>query len=172
MNLNWTEERVEYLKQRTADGLTCSQIGREMGLSRNAVIGKQHRLKIRSTHSQGAVPGSKQNRPKRTQVTKLRKTAGGHSYRFVETTTSDPWELPMEIFPNPKPLLDLERDQCRWPDNGDGLAMLFCGAPAFEGHSYCFHHCCIAYQKPKPPTDRGEIEQHLRKLAKDYKAAA
>src|SRR4051795_7024894 len=62
--MNWTDERVELLRKLWSDGLSASQIAAQLGgVSRNAVIGKVHRLKLSSRGRATASPA----RQKKTQ---------------------------------------------------------------------------------------------------------
>jgi GcrA cell cycle regulator len=50
----WTSERIELLKRRLHAGLSCGQIAREIGVTRNAVIGKVNRLRLQTLQGIGA----------------------------------------------------------------------------------------------------------------------
>lgn len=161
--MGWTEERVEMLKKLWADGLSASQIaGRLGGVTRNAVIGKVHRLGLagRATTSRTRSP-----RP-RNRVTHLPvRPARVQQFRTVGNTALKPVFMPAEqpvvalaIVPSvvqelniPSALrvdlLDLKEHMCRWPI-GDPQhdEFHFCGRNCSSGGSYCEHHARLAFQ--------------------------
>ena len=156
----WTNERTTELKLRWANGETGSEISRAMGpISRNAVIGKVHRLGL-----DGRVAISKKNanntsngiRARQAAVRRRqRKTvhyADGHVF-IVEGEPGMIEEDPPSFIANPVPFFELRDHHCRWPGAGEMPDLLFCGAPVVNGYSYCAAHCRIAYQPytPRPP---------------------
>lgn len=140
----WTEERDAELRRHRDDGLSFGLISNIMGISRNALIGRAQRIGLNGQ------PATLRRGPKRIphpRWQKLPKVA-----RRLPPSTGEKTELAPEIFKHPKPMRDLDDGQCRWPDLGEGAAMLFCGAPALADRSYCWCHCFIAYQDfPEPP---------------------
>ena len=128
----WTPEIVEKLKAMWEDGASGAEIGRMIGYSRNAVLGKIHRLGLSEAGRQGVsrkkkirhIPGIKAGR------TSFRKTI---NYKPLPVPKNEPV----------KPLmLDLEgltRHQCRWP-YGEAPEIKFCGCATVGGGSYCSHH--------------------------------
>jgi len=141
----WTEPQVEDLKVRWQDGQTCSEISRAMLRTRNAIIGKLHRLGLGNTGArqpgQPAAP-KKRRRSSKNGINLRRRIAGDYSEKIMVEEPSD--------FKNPKRLVELKARDCHWPGEGDGADpnLLFCAAPAFDGYSYCAHHCALAYVKP------------------------
>lgn len=148
----WTPERVEQLTTLVADKRSASQIADEMGVSRNAVIGKSHRLKLQ-------LDGI---RPKRESSG--RRDSGGGAVRAIAAklaragfppcrTSSLAFEvLARASNPVNAPLLDLRSDQCRWPtDSRDGRVPthLFCGAPAIPLSPYCPAHYAASIAPPR-----------------------
>ena len=136
--MNWTDERVELLRKLWADGLSASQIAAQMGgVSRNAVIGKVHRLKLSGRGKQT----SSQPRVKKPAAT------GGGSR--VSTTPRQPSSGPRVK------LVELSERTCKWPI-GDPLAQdfAFCGHESGESGPYCQFHAKLAYQ---PASDRRRV---------------
>jgi GcrA cell cycle regulator len=143
----WTEARIETLKQLWADGMSASQIASRIGgVSRNAVIGKVHRLGLsgRATVSRlrpvrrsirvSPIPSRTPAPPARTMG-----EAGRHLLPPV----------PAGVGPSPAGRIDLASltdGACRWP-LGDPKQpdFHFCGGHA-NGAVYCEHHARIAYQ--------------------------
>lgn len=149
----WTDDRVHTLTRLWRDGLSASQIARALagGVTRNAVIGKVHRLGLsgRAKPRAPALRPRRQTRPRRP----IRRAAA-----VRRPAPSPPVEPPPQI--GSATILSVRRGQCRWPI-GDPLADgLLCGAPAVRG-AYCAGHAEIAYRPltRKPPRD------HLLKLA-------
>jgi GcrA cell cycle regulator len=170
----WTEERVELLRKLWAEGLSASEIARELGdgISRNAVIGKVHRMGLpgrapaRSPNSRRAPAASSQ--PRRQNTSAPRSTGGNGTSAAARGATGSAAATArkLETPPAPQPvsreaedvvtpfergrirdIMELTRTSCRWPigDPGDE-DFAYCGARAMEGLPYCEHHARIAYQ--------------------------
>lgn len=130
---DWPDERVIALKQRWAAGASASVIAKELGITRNAVIGKVHRLGLeaRKKHPVGGRPPSAY---KRVRIHKP-------VLKLVTPPVADEL-IPVE---QRKHFLDLTPKCCRWPV-GDprsgfwGGDLFFCGAEAAEGKPYCASH--------------------------------
>lgn len=142
----WTEERVERLRNCINAGLTCSQIAGEIGMSRNAVIGKIHRLGL-SQGRPAAAPARlrppRVRRPRRTQRELLRVVfAQMPTLAKQATVEPDPIENAQH-----RSLVELGQHMCRWPINDPGNAdFRFCGNDSIAGFSYCAAHARMAYQ--------------------------
>lgn len=129
----WTAERDATLVQMWADGYSASQIAKQLedAVSRCAVIGRAHRLKL----------------PPRAARQKARKRER-KPRMFVPKPPAPPRQPQPPPPPNePKmrrvPLLKLRAHDCRWP-LGDG-PFLFCSTDVAEGRAYCPYHCARAY---------------------------
>ena len=149
--MSWTDERVELLKRLWADGLSASQIAAELGgVTRNAVIGKVHRLSLSGRAKQSSAP-----RPRRPRATKAPRpqrpvTIGNTALKLQRAP--QPRRLPAledVVVPIPlrKSILALDEKTCRWPI-GDPTAedFSFCGHAPRENAPYCEYHARIAYQ--------------------------
>ena len=139
----WTEERLIELKARWAAGETSSEIGRALHNSRNAIIGKLHRLGlVRYTRP---IKPSKPIKP--ANARRLRYV--DNRYVFVGETVTEPLApfAPPPGFQNPVSFAALASHHCRWPGE-PGPQILFCGAPPANGYPYCLAHCRLAYVKP------------------------
>lgn len=147
----WTEERIETLRHRHADGASFSAIGAELGCSRNAALGKAHRI---------GLPGRAQPATSRLQPKpKQRRTA-----KRVEPKaflTAPLWAIAPDEYSEPvldlvvpigqrRTLLELTAATCRWPV-GDPRqpGFFFCGGNTLPGLPYCHYHSRIAYQPAK-----------------------
>lgn len=152
----WSDDRVQTLTRLWRDGLSASQIACALagGVTRNAVIGKVHRLGL-SDRAKPSTPGALPRRePRRAEI--RRRVAPVPRLRREPAPASD--AMPTT---GTAAVLSIRRDQCRWPI-GDPRADNFslCGCAAVRG-AYCAGHAEIAYRPlaKRPPRD------HLLKLA-------
>lgn len=145
----WTEPRVKRLTDLYAQGVSCSVIARDLGgVSRNAVIGKIHRLNLARRNTLQRKPTVQ---PPRYAKRKIKpKTA---FQRFIADQERDP--LPIEPIADVArvSLIDLEPHHCRWVV-GEPSEMRFCGAEKVPGLPYCQCHGARAYRAPYPATGR------------------
>ena len=144
----WTPERVELLKTYASAGFTCMQIAREIGVTRNAVIGKLNRLGLtrrpraaRPHEPNGAPNGARERQPRLLTQRRILRAVYAQLPPLAATET-----IASEA---PCTLLELTRDTCRWPI-GDAAAkdFSFCGNAAVAGLSYCAGHARMAYRVP------------------------
>ncbi len=145
----WTPERIEQLRNCVVTGLTCSQIAAEIGVTRNAVIGKIHRLGL-SPERPEAAPGLCRPRLRRprssTQRQLLRLVHADAPPLTGETNAAVAAAVESA---QPRPLLELAQGKCRWPLGEPGAAdFVFCGNDAANGFSYCAGHARMAYRMP------------------------
>ena len=140
----WTTERIEQLRHCVVTGLTCSEIAAEIGVSRNAVIGKIHRLGLSTGRPAGAPAQSCPPRAGRPRAPSQRRLL-----RLVSLQTPDggaPIALgaPVESV-HPCALVELAERTCRWP-LGDPMSANFayCGNDAINGFTYCIGHARMA----------------------------
>jgi GcrA cell cycle regulator len=157
--MSWTDERVELLKKLWSDGLSASQIAAELGgITRNAVIGKVHRLGLsgRAKSTSAGVPRPRKSRSPSHMLRIGRNairgnTALAHAYDYE--IEAEP-ELIDNIIPigQRRTILELTEQTCRWPvgDPGSG-DFFFCGGNTLTGLPYCAYHSRVAYQ---PASDR------------------
>ncbi len=133
--MNWTDERVEQLKGLWNEGLSASQIARALGgVSRNAVIGKVHRLGLAGR----ALP-AKIDRP-RAQ----RRTAIHNAAPPPEIIEEEPIKLEDGNFAT---VLTISDRMCRWPIGDPSESEFhFCGRKPRTGSPYCEAHARKAYQ--------------------------
>lgn len=153
----WTEERVELLGKLWGDGLSASQIAGVLGggVTRNAVIGKVHRLGLAGRAKSGGQPAAAR-KPKPRQVTAPSLEAG--QVQPDEPPEAEPaprmpvsHAAPSQAVAIPVSqrvsILDLRDTMCRWPLGDPQSADFgFCGARSATGLPYCHDHCRIAYQ--------------------------
>jgi GcrA cell cycle regulator len=142
----WTDERVELLKSGFAAGLTCRQIADDIGVSRNAVIGKLNRLNLTREASADAP------RPPRKEAARGRraKSVPRLQYQLLQKLYAEPQATACdEPIHNEHrcSLLELSEQSCRWPINTPGEKdFCFCGNPPLKGLPYCTGHTRLAYR--------------------------
>jgi GcrA cell cycle regulator len=137
----WTTERLELLKNHFDAGLTCREIAAEIGVSRNAVIGKLSRLGLtRGEFIREPRPATKERTPKsmpRQQYQMLRKVYENGQPVVTTAVVSE----------QRCSLLELSEQRCRWPINTPGAEdFCFCGNTPLEGAPYCTGHTRLAYR--------------------------
>ena len=160
VHAGWTTERIEILKKLFDAGLSCSQIAGEIGTTRNAVIGKMHRLGLsrpknllpHRIKAPRATPDGWRAKPLRPKVRALSIGAQRDMLRAAYPGPTDN-ETPIDS-PHKCSLLELRAAQCRWPISEPGAAdFAFCGNPSSDGVSYCAGHARLAY-RPRRPLNR------------------
>ena len=140
--MSWTEEREQRLKDLWKKGYTASQIAEMLGegTTRNAVIGKAHRLKLAAR-----VVSKHSKSPKKQAATSGLNKQEGHisrKSRFKSLLLDKNFEVE-----NPKKLEELSDKNCRWPiGHPDEENFYFCGRNPVEGFSYCKLHVLYAFQ--------------------------
>ncbi|HKS84663.1 MAG TPA: GcrA family cell cycle regulator [Pseudolabrys sp.] len=135
----WTAERIAQLRSGVSAGLTCAQIALEIGVSRNAVIGKISRLGLSRGRRPGAPRSRKESSIRRPQVLtqRLMLKALFASAPIAEDVVSA----------EPCSLFNLAPHKCRWPIGGiDAVGYTFCGNCTVNGMSYCAGHMRMAYR--------------------------
>jgi GcrA cell cycle regulator len=140
----WTPERIEQLRNCVTSGLSCSQIAAEIGVTRNAVIGKIHRLGL-SPGRPAAAPARScppRARPPRRQFLRV-------MFAQAPSLASDEAATVAIESTQRCSLTELAQGKCRWPI-GDPCAadFAFCGNEAVAGFSYCSGHARMAYRVP------------------------
>ena len=164
--MSWTDEKVAKLKELWGKGNTASQIAEIIGgISRNAVIGKAHRLnlsakiKTRSATSNENYENSIDN--------KNIKSKRSRRSRFKSLIIEKDFEPE-----NPKTLEELDENSCKWPiGHPDEKNFYFCGRTSLKDFSYCRLHLLYAYQ-PKGKKDditdknKDEVPEFIEKKIK------
>ena len=165
--MGWTDERVEALKKLWLDGLSASQIAKQLGgVTRNAVIGKVHRLGLsgRAAPSQPARPAFKAPRPARPVATQ--------TPRRVEVQTAQPLTSapqPPVVYleePGSATVLTLGAHMCKWPIGDPSTEdFTFCGRRTGQDGPYCTEHARLAYQPQQARKRSGatELARSLRR---------
>ncbi len=145
--MTWTDERITELARLWESGQSASAIGRILGVSKNAVVGKAHRMRLASRPS----PIRQERRaPSRRRLPILTKPVD-QSIPAVAAPIIEPT-------PEPRPAVskDHRGAKCLWPIGDPRQSEFhFCDARAIEGKPYCADHCARAYiTRPARGEDR------------------
>lgn len=159
--MSWTEEKVSKLKELWGKGNTASQIAEIIGgISRNAVIGKAHRLNL-SAKIKTRTAASNKNFDSNVEVNNSQLKRGKKS-RFKSLIIEKDFEPE-----NPKQLEELDESSCKWPiGHPDEKNFYFCGRSSLKDFSYCKLHLLYAYQpkgKKEDITDKEEVPEFIEK---------
>lgn len=132
--MTWTDERVTELSRLWETGYSASAIGKMLGVSKNAVVGKAHRMRLEARPSP----------IRRDQHIRMRRRVP------MPVRLSELRPAPAAVPAAPAPRLAAHREgkgpNCLWPHGDPGeVDFHFCGAPAVEGKPYCPQHCARAY---------------------------
>jgi GcrA cell cycle regulator len=162
--MHWTDERVELLKKLWSEGLSASAIATELGgVTRNAVIGKVHRLGLSGRAKTPAPTPQRRVKPTRNPSHPLRPQAPtpvirGNTALAPQMTAlvaveeqAEPKLRPVEDVVVPMServtIMELREHMCRWPLGDPGREdFRFCGSRIGAHGPYCSHHAAIAYQ--------------------------
>jgi len=153
--MSWNEEKVEKLKELWGKGSTASQIAEIIGgISRNAVIGKAHRLNL-SSKIKTRNASSSQNFDNNSEENSSKQRRGRKS-KFQSLIIEKDFEPE-----NPKKLEELDESSCKWPvGHPEEESFYFCGRSSLKDFSYCKLHLLYAYQpkgrKEEPVADKDE----------------
>jgi GcrA cell cycle regulator len=156
----WTDDRVASLKRLWIDGLSASQIALRLGgCTRNAVIGKVHRLDLpkraNTSRARAAYRRPRALRPQKSLSRKprqLRLPKRDRGFDFAPLPDALVKATVLGVAPedatiNRRPLAELEATNCRWPigdPRHDHFG--FCGASVLQGRPYCDRHCGRAFR--------------------------
>ena len=147
----WTYERIEKLKRLWDEGLTASRIAAELGeVTRNAVIGKAHRL---------GLSGRMASKSKNNGISIIRKKKINISKSQKVVDISPIIDEPM----NPTSFQNIKDGLCRWPlGEPEEIDFMFCGRNTNEGFVYCQAHHKQAYQPLSKVRARRKIKKKFR----------
>jgi GcrA cell cycle regulator len=171
--MSWNDERVESLKKLWAEGLSASQIASRIGgVTRNAVIGKVHRLGLsgRAPTSRTATARPRpriaaQRRPVKPRFANVGAVAIRQPYQLEAepyVSTYEEMDIPLA---ERKTLLDLVEASCRWPIGDPQHAEFhFCNHSKVTGLPYCEFHARRAFQ-PAQPRRRDRAVEHIVSVA-------
>ena len=164
--MSWTDEKVAKLKELWGKGNTASQIAEIIGgISRNAVIGKAHRLNLSAKiKTRSAISNENFESSIDNKSVKSRRSRRGKFKSLIIEKNFEP--------ENPKTLEELDESSCKWPiGHPDEKNFYFCGRTSLKDFSYCKLHLLYAYQ-PKgkkddiTDKDKNEVPEFIEKKIK------
>jgi len=135
--MSWTDERVDLLKKLWGEGRTAAEIAKELGeVTRNAVIGKAHRLKL-SNRTSPIQKSPKKSIPAKPPAETKAKIAQKQK-ELIAVSTGRKGGIS---------LVELRERMCKWPiGDPKESGFHFCGGEGIPGLPYCSDHAKIAYQ--------------------------
>ena len=159
--MSWTEEKVNKLKELWGKGNTASQIAEIIGgVSRNAVIGKSHRMNLSAKIKTRKATSNKDF--ENSNQEKYIKNRRGRKSKFKSLIIEKNFEPE-----NPKQLEELDENSCKWPiGHPDEKSFYFCGRSSLKDFSYCKLHLLYAYQpkgKKEDVTEKEEVPEFIEK---------
>ena len=162
--MSWNEEKIQKLKELWGKGSTASQIAEIIGgISRNAVIGKAHRLNL-SAKIKTRTAASNQSF-ENTISDKSVKTRRGRKSKFNSLIIEKDFEPE-----NPKQLEELDESSCKWPiGHPNEKSFYFCGRSSLKDFSYCKLHLLYAYQpkgKKEDVVEKDDVPEFIEKKIK------
>ncbi len=164
--MGWTDERVEVLKKLWLEGLSASQIAKQLGggVTRNAVIGKVHRLGL-----SGRAAPSQPVRTPQLRTPRIRAAAPApvvsQPAPAAPVVPSPPRYVATET-PGSATVLTLGAHMCKWPIGDPALeSFTFCGRRTGHEGPYCMEHSQVAYQpaQAKKKSGPAELARSLRR---------
>ena len=164
--MSWTDEKVAKLKELWGKGNTASQIAEIIGgISRNAVIGKAHRLNLSAKIKTRTATSNKNFEiSEEDRNVKSRKTRGSRFKSLIIEKDFEPEQ--------PKQLEELDENSCKWPiGHPDEKGFYFCGRSSLKDFSYCKLHLLYAYQPKGKKDDQVEKEEVPNFIEKKIKSA-
>lgn len=174
MSTGWDNATLKKLKALTGKGLSTAEIGKRLGMSKNAIVGKLNRLGWNTSATEGKPVAAVKKTPakkipaKPAPVKPIAKkiSAPKMPVKKIAAPKVAPAPVPKKsaipkdarsmamhqrIVNHSMSMASLRPDQCRWPiGDPDSESFHFCGAPVFAGKPYCYEHCKQAYQFNPP----------------------
>ena len=159
--MSWNDEKVAKLKELWGKGNTASQIAEIIGgISRNAVIGKAHRLNLSAKIKTRAI-STNQNFKSKNEDPRIKSIRGKRS-KFKSLIIEKDFEPE-----NPKQLEQLDDNSCKWPiGHPNEKSFYFCGRTSLKDFSYCKLHLLYAYQpkgKKEDTSEKDDVQNYINK---------
>ena len=174
MSKGWDNATLKKLKALTGKGLSTSEIGKRLGMSKNAIVGKLNRLGW-NAKAGGATAGAEkkaevkkpddkpvvakkttEKKSEPAKKTSVKATVTKTTPKVAEAktdakTTAKNLAMHQRIIQHSLEMANLKPNQCRWPiGDPDSEHFHFCGETVFIGKPYCYEHCKQAYQFTPP----------------------
>ena len=144
--MSWNEANVARLKELWDQGLPTAQIGKLLGFTKNAVVGKAHRIGLERRPSPIRRTAVKPDRKKARSpiIPKLNFEIAKKEETAIPTSQQNFQPVVKNLFTK-----NLKRG-CEWPEgHPDESDFKFCGKERFEDKPYCIDHCAVAYVIPE-----------------------
>ncbi len=166
--MSWTEEKVAKLKELWGKGSTASQIAEIIGgISRNAVIGKAHRLNLSAKIKTRTATSNQNFDTSQVDKNNINRSRKGRKSKFKSLIIEKDFEPE-----NPKQLEDLDESSCKWPiGHPDETSFYFCGRSSLKDFSYCKLHLLYAYQPKGKKEDSNEKDEDQEFIEKKIQSA-
>ena len=165
----WNDENVSRLRELWDQGLPTAQIGKLLGFTKNAVVGKAHRIGLERRPSPIRRTAVKPDRKKARSpvIPKLNfESQAGLNNSDTNKTEYQQTTSNIKFQPKTKNLFAVAPKRgCEWPEgHPDEVEFHFCGKERFEDKPYCLDHCAVAYIIPEK--EEGESQQVNDKLSR------
>ena len=162
--MSWNDQKVNKLKELWGKGNTASQIAEIIGgISRNAVIGKAHRLNLSAKIKTRAATSNQSF--ENSQIEKNNNPKLGRKSKFKSLIIEKDFEPE-----NPKQLEELDENSCKWPiGHPNEKSFYFCGRTSLKDFSYCKLHLLYAYQpkgKKEDVVEKDDVPEFIEKKIK------
>ena len=156
--MSWNEQNVSRLRELWDQGLPTAQIGKLLGFTKNAVVGKAHRIGLERRPSPIRRTAVKPDRKKARSpiMPKLNFENTVEEKNNLSSVNKIFHPVMKNIFSNSS------KRVCEWPQgHPDEVDFHFCGKERFEDKPYCLHHCSVAYVVP----EKEEVKNNTNKIA-------
>ncbi|MBR1544872.1 MAG: hypothetical protein IJ638_02940 [Alphaproteobacteria bacterium] len=188
----WTDKKIEKLKALWEKGVPTAEIGKRLDFSKNAIVGKVHRLGLSNRNSpiktssinigkvKKSTPKPEEQVSKSVKSTKV--TEPKKTQENVEVKEKIQQKTESQKSQNPQPskvkkvavegvtLSELTSDRCCWPiDDVNSDNFHFCGRKVFKNKPYCLEHCAMAYTVSSSANSRGSTEKRENSEKKENK---
>ena len=151
--MSWNESNVARLKELWDQGLPTAQIGKLLGFTKNAVVGKAHRIGLERRPSPIRRTAVKPDRKKARSPIVPRLKFEASKEEPIETTKPQTFQPAVKNF-----FTSQTKRGCEWPEgHPDESDFKFCGKDRFEDKPYCIDPCAVAYVIP----EKDEVKQHV-----------
>ncbi|MBA1339944.1 MAG: GcrA cell cycle regulator [Pelagibacterales bacterium] len=152
--MSWTDEKVEQLKELWGKGNTASQIAQIIGgLSRNAIIGKAHRLNLSAKIKTRSFSNNQSIQNSNNNIVQKRERKNKFKSLIIEKDFEPE---------NPKQLEELDESSCKWPfGHPNESSFYFCGRSSLKDFSYCKLHLLYAFQPKAKKEDVADKDKDI-----------
>ena len=160
--MSWNDDNVARLKELWDQGLPTAQIGKLLDFTKNAVVGKAHRIGLERRPSPIRRTAAKPDRKKARSPIMPILNFESKNAEVIETPS-----IPQNFHPSVKNIFSsITKRGCEWPvGHPEEVEFHFCNEERFEDKPYCINHCAVAYIIP----EKDENKQVARSNSIRYK---